>query len=338
MTALLAVLAGGMLASWLLTRAIRRYALARSVLDVPNQRSSHTVPTPRGGGLAIVAVVLAGTALAGAAGALSAAQALALGGGGAMVAAVGWLDDHRHVPAAWRFAVHIVASVWAVGWLGGMPQLELGALRLGLGAGGALLAVAALVWLTNLYNFMDGIDGIAGGEAVAVGGVGGALLWAAGERGLAAVALAAAAAAAGFLVWNWQPARIFMGDVGSGFLGFFFGALALASERAGGPPVLVWILLLGVFVVDATLTLFRRAARGERLHEAHRSHAYQRAVQSGWSHARVAGTVLLLDALLAALGAAAWLRTAWAPACFAAGAALLLLAYAGVERRRPMSA
>ncbi|MET0395658.1 MAG: glycosyltransferase family 4 protein [Longimicrobiaceae bacterium] len=338
MTALLAVLAGGALASWLLTRAIRGYALARSVLDVPNQRSSHTVPTPRGGGLAIVAVVLAGTVLACAAGALSAAQALALGGGGAMVAAVGWLDDHRHVPVAWRFAVHIAAAVWAVAWLGGMPQLELGALRLGLGAGGALLAVGALVWLTNLYNFMDGIDGIAGGEALAVGGVGGALLWMAGERGLAAVALAAAAAAAGFLVWNWQPARIFMGDVGSGFLGFLFGALAVASERAGGPPALVWILLLGVFVVDATLTLFRRAARGERLHEAHRRHAYQRAVQSGLSHARVAAAVLLLDALLAALGAAAWLRPAWAPACFAAGAALLLLAYAAVERRRPMSA
>ncbi len=338
MTALPAALAGGMLASWLLTRAIRRYALARSVLDVPNQRSSHTVPTPRGGGLAIVAVVLAGTLLACAAGALSAAQALALGGGGAMVAGIGWLDDHRPIPAAWRFAVHIAASVWAVAWLGGMPQLEVGALRLGLGAAGALLAVGALVWLTNLYNFMDGIDGIAGGEAVAVGGVGGALLWAAGERGLAAVALTAAAAAAGFLLWNWQPARIFMGDVGSGFLGFLFGALALASERAEGPPALVWMLLLGVFVVDATLTLFRRAARGERLHEAHRRHAYQRAVQSGWSHARVAAAVLAVDALLAALGAAAWLRPAWAPACFAAGAALLLVAYAAVERRRPMSA
>ena len=338
MTALLAALAGGMLASWLLTGAIRRYALARSVLDVPNQRSSHTVPTPRGGGLAIVAVVLAATVLAGAAGALPMAQALALGGGGAMVAAIGWLDDHRPIPAAGRFAVHVAAAVWAVAWLGGMPQLELGALRLGLGAVGALLAVAALVWLTNLYNFMDGIDGLAGGEAAAVGGVGGALLWAAGERGLAAVALAAAAAAAGFLLWNWQPARIFMGDVGSGFLGFLFGALAVASERAAGPPALVWILLLGVFVVDATLTLFRRAARRERLHEAHRSHAYQRAVQSGWPHARVSAAVLLLDALLAALAAAAWLRPAWALPCFAAGAALLLLAYAGVERRRPMSA
>ncbi|HEU0080065.1 MAG TPA: hypothetical protein VFQ76_20630, partial [Longimicrobiaceae bacterium] len=204
------------------------------------------------------------------------------------------------------------------------------------GVGGALLAVVALVWLTNLYNFLDGIDGIAGGEAVAVGGVGGALLWAAGERGLAAVALVAAAAGAGFLVWNWQPARIFMGDVGSGFLGFLFGALAVASERVEGPPALVWILLLGVFVVDATLTLLRRAGRGERLHEAHRRHAYQRAVQSGLSHARVAGAVLAIDALLAALGAAAWLRPAWALPGFAAGAAVLLLAYAGVERRRPM--
>lgn len=331
-----AVLLAAVLAAAALTGLIRRYALARALLDVPNHRSSHTVPTPRGGGLAIAAVTLGGIGALGVAGTVPAPAALALVGGGALVAGIGWLDDHSHVPARWRSLVHAAAAAWALYWAGGLPSLSLGGARLELGVAGTLLAVVGIVWLTNLYNFMDGIDGIAGGEALTAGGAGGAMLWAAGAPGLGAAAFLVAAASAGFLVWNWPPARIFMGDVGSGLLGFLFAVLAVFSERAGAVPLLAWAVLLGVFLFDATVTLVRRVLRGERFFDAHRLHAYQRAVQSGWSHARVSGAVLLINLLLAALAAAAWRQPRMLPAALAAGVALLAAMQLWVERRRPM--
>ena len=185
-------------------------------------------------------------------------------GGGGLVALVGWLDDRRGVHAAVRAVVHCVAAGWAVYLVGGLPSYSTGTEHVHLGAIGGLLAVLGIVWATNLYNFMDGIDGIAGGQALCAGVFGGALLLLSGSAGLASVAFLVAAATAGFLAWNWAPAKIFMGDVGSGFLGFTFGALAVASENDGGVPLLLWVLLLGVFVVDATVTLLRRtlARRG----------------------------------------------------------------------------
>ena len=335
MTALLLFAAAAALA-WALTGAVRRYALARAVLDVPNHRSLHERPVPRGGGLAIAAVILGGTAALGAAGWIAPSLALAVGVGGAAIAAVGWADDHAHVPARWRALVHFAAAAWAVWWLGGFPALRVGAGSLPLGFAGTVLAAVGVVWLTNLYNFMDGIDGIAGGEALVAGAVGGALLWMDGERGLGALALLTAASALGFLAWNWAPARIFMGDVGSGLLGFVFAVLALASERAGSLPLLAWMLLLGVFVFDATATLVRRVLRGERFYDAHRSHAYQRAVQAVGSHARVSGAVVALGAVLGALAAVAAHRSGLLLPAVAAGLVLLSLLYAAVERLRPM--
>jgi Fuc2NAc and GlcNAc transferase len=332
-TAATAVAALG--ASWALTRQVRAYALRR-LIDRPNERSSHVVPTPRGGGLALVIAFLAGATLLALAGVVDGRTAVALLPGALAIAAVGWLDDHRPLPSLPRLGVHVLAAAWAVAWLGGMPALRAGRSLLHLGPPGAVLAVLGIVWATNLYNFMDGVDGIAAGEAVAAGAAGAVLLWMAGAPGLAAPALVLAAAAAGFLPWNWQPARIFMGDVGSGAIGYAFGVLALASENAGAVPALVWLLLLGVFVVDATVTLLRRMARREPFLHAHRSHAYQRAVQGGSTHARVASAVLLIDLVLALLAAAAVLRPAWTGAAWAVGAALLLLVYLRVERLVPM--
>lgn len=326
----------GVAASWILTGGVRRYALARAILDVPNQRSSHSVPTPRGGGAAIAAVCLAGIALAAALGAVPVGYGVALAGGGAMIAAIGWIDDHRGISPLARAGTHFLAAAWALFWIGGLPELRVGSQVVPLGVFGPVLAAFAIVWCTNLYNFMDGIDGIAAGEAVAVGGIGGVLLLASGHPGLAAVAFAIAAASGGFLAWNWAPAKIFMGDVGSGLLGFLFGTLAVASERAGGVPLLVWVLLLGVFVFDATATLLRRVVRGERWYDAHRSHAYQRAVRAGWTHARVSSAVLVLNAVLGALAAAAILRPGLAVPALLAGAALLAVVYLLVERRNPM--
>lgn len=289
------------LAALALTGLARRFALKHALLDVPNERSSHTVPTPRGGGLAIVAVSLGGVAALSLAGVLDRSTGLALLGG-ALVAWIGWLDDRRSLPARVRLAAHFAAAAWALWWLGGMPELIVGRHAVTLGVFGALLAAVAIVWAVNLTNFMDGIDGLAGTEAATVSLTAGALL-APTDPGLAAAAAVTGGAALGFLRWNWQPARIFMGDVGSGFLGFVLAVLGVASERHGTLPVAVWILLYMAFAVDGTVTIVRRVARGERWYTAHRSHAYQRAVLGGWSHARVTLAVVALNAML---GALAW--------------------------------
>ena len=301
MLSLLAVFAAAGFSSWVLTGLVRRWMLARGRLDVPNERSSHVVPTPRGGGLAIAAVVLLGLLGGTLLGWLPARVGVGLLGGGVMVGVIGWLDDCYSLPARPRLLVHVAAALWTLAWLGGFPRLDVGAGTVALGVAGWVVAAVGIVWAVNFYNFMDGIDGIAGGEAVAVGVAGGILLLRSGAPGLAGLSFLIAAASFGFLLWNWAPARIFMGDVGSGVLGYLFAALAVASENARAVPMLVWVLLLGVFVVDATVTLVRRALDREAVFNAHRKHAYQRAVQAGWSHARVSTLVLLLNAVLAAL-------------------------------------
>lgn len=327
---------GAVVLSWLLTGAIRRYAVARSILDVPNHRSSHAVPTPRGGGVAIVAVVLAGATAAWVVGLLADDVAAALVGGGALVALVGWIDDRSGLPAGVRAIVHFVAAGWVVFCLRGLPALDLGVTRVPLGFAGAMLGLLGVAWMINLYNFMDGIDGIAAAEGVAVGLIGGAMLAASHETGMALAAFLTAAACAGFLWWNWHPARIFMGDVGSGFLGIVFATLAIASENRGSAPLLLWIVALGVFVFDATVTLLRRIRRGERWHEAHRSHAYQRAVQAGRPHHVVTGGVLVINAALAGGAWLAYLRRGLVPLVVLAGGLLLTWVYVQVEKARAM--
>jgi Fuc2NAc and GlcNAc transferase len=331
-TAALAVAAFAL--SWALTGVVRRYAL-RWLLDHPNERSSHVKPTPKGGGLALILAFLgAGTALAWA-GVVETRTALAILPGTAAIAVVGWIDDHRSLRNLVRFAVHLVAAAWTMFWLKGLPVIHFGAAEVRVGVAGWLLGVVAIAWAINLYNFMDGIDGLAGGEAASVGAVAALLLWLRGAPELAALALVLAAAAGGFLVWNWHPARIFMGDVGSGAVGYAFGAMAAASERTGSVPAVIWLILLGVFFGDATLTVARRIAHGEPFFHAHRSHAYQRAVLSGLSHARVTATSLVLNAGLALLAAAALFRPRlFLPAVLAA-AAILLVVYLRVERAVP---
>jgi Fuc2NAc and GlcNAc transferase len=179
---------------------------------------------------------------------------------------------------------------------------------------------------------MDGIDGLAAGEGASVGLLGWLLLAGAGDGGLSLVSLVLAAASAGFLAWNLPPARIFMGDTGSGLLGFLFGTLALASERSGQLPALGWIILLGLFAFDASVTLLTRVLRGQRWYEAHRSHAYQRAVQSGWSHGQVTGAALVMNL---ALGALVYVAARWPGLRLAAGLVALsglAAAYATILR------
>ena len=331
-TAALAVAAFG--AAWALTGVVRRYAI-RWLLDHPNERSSHVNPTPKGGGLALMVAFLSAGGVLAWAGVVEFRTAMAVLPGTAAIAVLGWVDDHRGLRNLVRFGFHIALAAWAMYWLKGMPVLHLGGAEVRVGALGWVLGVMGIVWAINLYNFMDGIDGLAAGEAASVGAVAAVFLWLRGAPGLAALCLLLAAAAGGFLVWNWHPARIFMGDVGSASLGYAFGVLAAASERAGAVPAVVWLLLLGVFFGDATLTVLRRLARGEPIFRAHRSHAYQRAPLAGLSHARVTSIVLLLNAALALLAGAALLRPPLLLPALAVGALVLLVPYLRVERAVP---
>ena len=288
-------------ASLLLTALLRRYALARSLLDIPNARSSHSIPTPRGGGVAIVISFLLALPLLAGMGLLAWSQIWALLGAGAGIAVLGFIDDHRHVAARWRLLGHFAAAGWALLWLDGAPPLRLFGTDLQLGWAGGVLAAVYLVWLLNLYNFMDGIDGLASIEAICVC-LGGALLVLLFGLGTSQVALyllplLLAAAVLGFLVWNFPPARIFMGDAGSGFLGISIGILSLQAAWAAPQLLWCWLILLGVFVVDATFTLGRRLQRGDKVYEAHRSHAYQHAAQRFGRHLPVSMAVLAINLL-----------------------------------------
>jgi Fuc2NAc and GlcNAc transferase len=287
---LLAVLA------WGLTGLIRRYALAHSLLDVPNARSSHNVPTPRGGGVAIVIAFLVGLSLTYFARLGVSDEAFyALSGAGLSVALLGFLDDHGHIAARWRLLGHFIAAAWVLFWLDGLPPLEISGWKLDLNWFGTLLASFYLVWLLNLYNFMDGIDGIASLEAISVC-LGGALMyWVFGRVDSALLPLMLAASVVGFLVWNFPPARIFMGDAGSGFLGMVLGIFSLQAVWIDPALFWGWLILLGVFLTDATFTLFRRMVRGDKVYEAHRSHAYQYAARYFGQHLPVTASVCILN-------------------------------------------
>ena len=289
-----AILGAGLL-SCLLTGWMRRYALRVNLLDRPNDRSSHVRPTPRGGGVAIVVsflLLISGLALAGR---IEAGLGWAILGSGVLVATLGFIDDLGHVSARWRFLGHTASAAWVLYWMGPLPPVPVLGLTIHLGLAAVVLAALHLVWTINLFNFMDGIDGIASLEAIIVG-LGGALVWWLDQpSGDWPVAVLFAACVAGFLVWNFPPARIFMGDAGSGFLGLMVALLALWSARSAPHLFWSWFILGGCFMVDATTTLVRRVQRGERFHVAHRSHAYQYAARRHGSHKTVTLSVLAIN-------------------------------------------
>ena len=264
-----------------------RSGAARVALDLPNERSLHASPTPRIGGLGIMAGALPVLAMSGLPPVLPAVAAL--------LAALSFVDDRRGLPVALRFGAHLLAAaalagLWPAPWPGVMAA---GAVMLG------------TVWMTNLYNFMDGSDGLAGGMAVCGFGACGLAARLAGDASLAAACLGLAGAAAGFLWFNRHPARVFMGDAGSIPLGFLAAAIGVAGWQRGAWPVWFQPVVFGPFVADATVTLLRRAWRGERVWQAHRSHYYQRLVQLGFGHARTARVEYALMLASAAVALAA---------------------------------
>ena len=306
------ILLAAALSAWILTSVVRRYALASSMIDVPMERSSHTVPTPRGGGLAVVlSFMLGGAALVSVLEELW-QPVLATAGAGAIVALIGFVDDHRDLSVRLRLLAHFGAAGCGLWLLGGVPDELVPTDSWMFKALLNVVFVIGLVWLLNLYNFMDGIDALASAQAICAG-TGGAILALVSGQHLSSPAvflpLLLAASVAGFLPWNLPPARIFMGDVCSGFLGIVVGLLALLASHAETSLLYGWAILLAVFVTDATLTLVRRALRGERIHLPHRSHAYQHAARHLGGHGPVSIIVagicvlwLLPLALLAVLG------------------------------------
>ncbi|WP_326524827.1 MraY family glycosyltransferase [Sphingomonas sp.] len=262
----------------ILTGALRRYALHVELIDQAGHRSAHHTPTPRGGGASIVLSTLLATAASPWLLGVSSDLVFGLVGGGIAVAMVGWLDDHGHVPPLVRLAAHFAAAIWLIWWIGPLPLDLIVFWQADWIVGAGLVSVLFVVWMVNLYNFMDGIDGLAAGLTLVVvlGGVVVASGTGLGSLPVIAIPLVLAAATMGFLPWNWPPARIFMGDVSSGFLGFMLAALVLAMGTVAPRLAYAWAILPGVFIADATVTLIRRLLRREKVYEAHRSHAYQR--------------------------------------------------------------
>lgn len=280
---------------------LRRYAERQRVLiDIPNERSSHSQPKPRGGGIMIVLITLIGVLgllLIGPARSMSLLTFLICGG---IIAFVGWIDDMRSLSTTLRLAIQVLCALVSILGIGYFDKLTVGNSAFSLGLVGIPFTIVWIVGLTNAYNFMDGIDGIAGGQAV-VGG----LAWL--GFGLiqqvpivSIIGLLIASSSLGFLWHNWQPSRIIMGDVGATFLGYSFAVLPLLFENH--TPILengLWfsMLVLWAFLADTGITMLRRALRRENIFQAHRSHFYQRLVISGWSHARVSALYIVLSLL-----------------------------------------
>jgi Fuc2NAc and GlcNAc transferase len=276
------------------TDMAKSHASRSRLLALPTHRSSHQVSTPVGGGIAIVLAYLVTLGVLTLTSRLEYLQAFMLAAS-LPVAIVGYLDDRQQLDAGFRLAVQLACALVAVYLAGTIPAFTVGQLAI---AGVWLkwfLLPLSLVWLCNLYNFMDGIDGLAGSEAAFVCLAAAVLLVQRNDLPLAWLCLGLFSGAAGFLVWNWGPARIFMGDVGSGFLGLTLGLVALVAHQHGTMSLWSWVILLTCFIVDATFTLVRRLLRGEKVTQAHRQHAYQHAAIRLASHRAVCLVVLAVN-------------------------------------------
>ena len=300
------ILVGSLMATWLGVELFRQWSVKREFLDVPNERSSHSSPTPRGGGLVIVLTCLIGYVLIWLV--FDVPFSAGYFAGAALVATVSWIDDLVSLAFWKRLLAHFVAAGFLVADVGVWNEvaIPLSSSTLTLGPViGAIVTVGWVVWLLNLYNFMDGIDGIAGTQALVAGAGWAAVAMILKQPGLLLFSAVFSAASLGFLIHNWPPAKIFMGDVGSAFLGFTLAALPLlAQPKAGAWQAvlpLIGVAFVWLFFFDTVFTLVRRIIKGERFWEAHRGHIYQRMVIDGLSHRFVTVFYGTAAAILSAL-------------------------------------
>jgi len=334
--AVLLIVAGSFVASVGLTGLVRMFALRRDLIDTPNSRSSHIAPTPTGGGAAVLLSIILALLAGGVLGITVWRDVITFVVGMTALGAVGWLDDRHSVSAASRLTVHLLTALWTLARIGGFPTLSLGISVVPLGGFGWVLGVIGIVWSISLFNFMDGIDGLAGSQSIIIYGAASAGLWYCGDPGLSFAAAVIAAASAGFLIWNWPPAKIFLGDVGSGALGYLAAALALTSENRGAMPLTAFAILGGVLVADATVTLVRRVRAGHRPADAHREHAYQRLSRVWASHKSVTLNAAIVSVFLTGLAAIATTSARMLLPALLVAALLLGALLVAIERRMPM--
>ena len=301
-----AMLGVALIATAILTWIVLRFYRNRQWLDKPVARSAHSRPMPSSGGISMVVVFTCGLWFLFLIEVLSPRQALIFLGC-LPVALVGLVDDLKTVDFRMRLAVQFISGIYVIWLVGNLPGIQLGPWNLEISVLVRSLAVLAFVWLINLYNFMDGIDGLAASEAICVTLLSSVLVINSPDQAVLSVSLLLGSVALGFLVWNWQPARIFMGDIGSNFIAYTLGALAVVSIANGNMNPWSWLLLLGVFVVDTTYTLFYRLLDRQSWYEAHSSHAYQYAARLLRSHRAVTLSILVVNLLW--LAPLAWLAT-----------------------------
>lgn len=278
-----------------LTFLIYRYAKVMHLIAIPEDRSSHADNTATGGGLALAVGFLLVIWLGFKQQFISPDLCSVLLGGAVPLALIGFWDDIKPLPIRFRMAAQATAVLWAIYWLGSLPTLNLGRWQLYLGHVGPIVTFLLMVWVINLYNFMDGIDGLAGTQGMTIA-ISAALIAILNQQPHAAwLYTALAATISGFLFWNWPRAQIFMGDAGSGFLGYLFAVLVLQSAQATPTSFWVFTILFGIFLIDATLTLLRRIIRGEPFYQPHCTHTYQLLAQHWQSHRKVTLFVLCIN-------------------------------------------
>jgi Fuc2NAc and GlcNAc transferase len=318
--AVIAALIAAFVVSLAIVRFVERRAHALGLIDRPNARSSHVEPRPRGGGLGIAAGVVVAIAVMAAFGGAPSTPVLVVVTGALFVAASGLWDDVRGLGVGPRLVVQIAAAVWVVAMRGGLDRLPLPApADVPIGAVGVVIAVIWIVAVTNFFNFMDGADGLAAGQGIVTLAALAVVIW---PDGAALAAIAAAAATMAFLLRNWSPARIFMGDVGSAFLGFLLAALPFAEPAAIRPDVVFLVgISLSLFLFDPVVTLVARTLRGEPIGVAHREHLYQRLIVPGRTHRGVVFGLVAAAAALSVLAVCAFRVPAlgWPAAAAAVG-------------------
>ena len=282
-----------LLVTLILTAPLIRFLRRRDLVDRPDPRRSHALPTPRGGGLAIFAGLCVAVLLTMQAGQAWGVMVLMLA-----LTGLGWLDDRHDLSVPWRLLAQLLIAAGLVLWIGAPTAIQLGPMWVESTLLWGILAVVAVIWLINLHNFMDGSDGLAALQGL-WSGLAFALAFGLNQAWLEmALALSLAGACLGFLYWNRPPARIFMGDTGSLLLGGWIAGLALTGAASGMFSVWLGLIICSLFVVDATATLLRRMLVGERWYTPHRSHAYQRLIVSGWTHGRVLTLYGLVNILI----------------------------------------
>ena len=290
MTAGLLAMLSAFLLAWLLTPWVRSQALRHQWIDRPGPRSSHQRVITRGGGLALVAGFLLALLWL----AFPSEWVLPVALTMLAITVIGWLDDMYTLNVRWRLGGQAFIAIIAVFWLGPVSEIQFAAQSVPVPWLWTLLAIPALIWMINLFNFMDGADGLASSQVVFSAACFALAFYLNEQPELASIALCLAAACAGFLMWNRPPARIFLGDAGSLALGWCLGLLALAGTLTGAISVWLAFSIVAVFVVDATATLIYRLMRGQRWYTPHRDHAYQQLIRRNWSHRTV---MLVFNAL-----------------------------------------